>query len=218
MSGKPSSRSFGDLIDHAQTRIREWIAPLDQVAALIPDCAPVLELGCGQGILIRKIAARQPRVIGVDYDPRKCRMAREGLCRDLPGVTIVQQEILAYLASLSDDSIGCVVLADTLASNPPAGQEQILAASLRVLAPNGTLLLKIMDVEPRWKFWISLQVSNLVYKVLRLSVSSNQQLYHLGSRYYSVQLAAWGCQVEVIPLHAIHFNPFSHCVVRARKG
>ncbi|MBF0614446.1 MAG: class I SAM-dependent methyltransferase [Magnetococcales bacterium] len=208
-----ASRSLGHWIDHAQTRIREWIAPLDHVAALVPKCDHVLELGCGQGILIRKLAPRIPRITGVDYDARKCTMAREQLCRGLPGVTIEQADILTFLATIPDHSVDCVILADTLASNPVELQERILTESVRVLARPGTLLLKIMDTTPRAKFLFSRLVSELVYRVLRLSVSSHQRLFHQSSTWYGAQLTRLGLTVRVVSLHRALHNPFSHAVV-----
>ncbi|MBF0192341.1 MAG: class I SAM-dependent methyltransferase [Magnetococcales bacterium] len=208
-----SSRFMGSWIDRAQTRIREWLTPLDRVAAMIPDCDHLLELGCGQGILIRKVAARIPRITGVDYDPRKCAMAREDLCRGLPGVTVVQGEILTFLAAMPDHAVGCVVLADTLASNPPHVQERILAESVRVLARSGTLVLKIMDTTPVGKFVCSRLLSELIYRVLRLSVSSDQRLFHQSSVWYADCLARLGLTTQLAALHRLLNHPFSHAVV-----
>ncbi|MBF0418406.1 MAG: class I SAM-dependent methyltransferase [Magnetococcales bacterium] len=211
------SRSISRLIDHAQTRIREWIAPLDRVAALVPKCDHLLELGCGQGILIKKLACRIPTITGVDYDERKCRMAKEQLCRDLPGITILQGDIMTFLNTVASDSIPCIVLADTLASNHPEDQQRILTECFRILARQGTLVLKIMDTMPWWKFKFSRMVSLLVYQVLRLSISSNQQLFYQSSTFYRDKMAEFGLSATIVPLHRQPFNPFSHTVILGVK-
>lgn len=216
MNAAKQSHSFGKLVDHLQTFIRELISPLDHVAALIPDGDNLLELGCGQGILMRKLVHRIGTMTGVDYDPRKCQMVKEW-CEGFPGVQIVQGDILGFLATVADGSREIVVLSDTLASNNPDNQEKIMLECARIIQPQGTLLLKIMDVEPKWKFRISLLISNLVYKILRLSVSNNQQLYHRSSRDYVIRLQALGFSAQVVYLHRIHHSPLSHCVILGKK-
>ncbi|MBF0428065.1 MAG: class I SAM-dependent methyltransferase [Magnetococcales bacterium] len=185
---------------------------MNQVANLVPSGETVLELGCGQGILVKKIADRCQKMIGVDYDERKCGMARKA-CKNFPNVTIVQMDILSFLESVSASSVDIAILADTLASNHLENQDKILTECQRILKKNGMIVLKIMDVHPKWKFRLSRLVSSLVYKVLRLSVSNNQQLFHQSSTLYVAKLRSLGFETKIIPLHQISHNPFSHLVI-----
>ncbi|MBF0126687.1 MAG: class I SAM-dependent methyltransferase [Magnetococcales bacterium] len=206
------SRSFGSLIDTLHAWIRDWIAPLDQVAELVPQGKDVLELGCGQGVLLKKLAPRCHTIVGVDYDARKCNLAQE-LCDSFGNIKIIQNTIINHLESVPDNSIDIVILADTLASNTLEDQDNILNECQRVLAAQGMIILKIMDISPKWKFSVTLFVSHIVYRILHLSVSNNQQLFHVSSTEYITRLRHWRLETKIVPLHQMTHSPFSHLVI-----
>lgn len=52
---------------------------LDELTALVTDDATVLELGCGAGTLLEKLAPRRGNTIGVDYSQRMLDEARSAL-------------------------------------------------------------------------------------------------------------------------------------------
>jgi spermidine synthase len=71
--------------------------------ALLPNERPrrTLLLGLGGGTVVRLLQRRFPgeplAVTGVDDDPRVLMIARERFGLDLPGLTVVQADALAYL-------------------------------------------------------------------------------------------------------------------------
>ncbi|MBF0139259.1 MAG: methyltransferase domain-containing protein [Magnetococcales bacterium] len=210
------SRHLGKIIDLLQTWIRQWITPLDHVAQWIPDGDNALELGCGQGILIQKIAGRMQKITGVDYDPRKCQLALDQF-NNSPNITIIKGDILEYLHNTPDQVFDTIILADTLASIRIENQDAILEECYRVIQKNGTVILKIMDITPRYKYKISLLVASLVYNVLRLSISDGQQFYHRSSTILTTKLQSLGFTSTIIPLHQIHYNPLSHTIILGKK-
>jgi ArsR family transcriptional regulator len=104
----------------------------------VPEGVTVLEIGVGTGGLLTDLAARAPKVIGVDHSPAMLEEARRRLVEScITGVDLRLGE-MTHLP-LPDVSVGCVVANMVLhhAADPPA----VLAEIRRVLAHGGSLLL-----------------------------------------------------------------------------
>jgi ubiquinone/menaquinone biosynthesis C-methylase UbiE len=102
--------------------------------------APVLEVGCGTGVLTRQLAQVPAvgSVVGTDIAPGLLKRAR-ALAADLDNVTF--QTADARELPFASDSFSTVVFDSTLSHVPT--QEQALAEAFRVLLPSG--LLAIFD-------------------------------------------------------------------------
>jgi SAM-dependent methyltransferase len=111
---------------------------LEQLLALVPDGATVVEIGIGTGGLLPALAATASRVIGVDHSPAMLDEARRKLTNG--GVSGVELRLgeMTHLP-LSDGSADCAVLNMVLhhAADPPA----VLAEIRRILTQCGTLVL-----------------------------------------------------------------------------
>lgn len=212
-----SSRGVGPWVDGLHNRLRDRLAPLDAVAAAIPKPEVVIDLGCGQGLLLRRLPPSTRRLVGVDFDARKCRMAR-ALLRELPQVEIHQGDVVAFLENWRDDPVDAVVLVDTLSSMPFDQQDRVLALSASVLRPGGRLVLKIVDTAPRWKAAVARGMYLLVYRGLRLSLSSGQQVYYRSSGDYRSKLESLGLKVQTDALHRTRRLPVPHVLVVGVKG
>ncbi|MFH1028383.1 MAG: methyltransferase domain-containing protein, partial [Pseudomonadota bacterium] len=98
----------------------------------------VLEIGIGTGGLLSKLAARVPKVIGVDHSPAMLEEARRRLLdQGVSGVDLRLGE-MTHLP-LPDASVGCVVANMVLhhAADPAA----VLSEMRRVLVRGGMLLV-----------------------------------------------------------------------------
>ena len=200
-------------IGRVQERVRDLIVPLDRVAALVPSGGQVRELGCGEGLLLARIAPRVGRLIGVDYDPRKCRLARERLCRH-QNTEVLEQEILEHLALAPVGTDRAVVISDTLSSFPPARQDEVLRRAVRLLEPGGVIVLKFMDTEPIWKTCISLALSTVICR-MRLSRSEGQRFWYRSRHEYAAILRGLGLDVTEHLLH-VGSNIAPHVALVAR--
>jgi ubiquinone/menaquinone biosynthesis C-methylase UbiE len=103
-----------------------------------PARARVLDVGCGTGVLTRRLA-RLPAVetvVGVDPAPTLLARARE-LAADLPNVTF--QEADGRSLPFGDEAFDVVVFDSTLSHIPEP--EGALAEAHRVLCPSGWLAL-----------------------------------------------------------------------------
>ena len=95
--------------------IAGWIAPGERV----------LDLGCGDGSLIRYLAqTRRVRGLGVEIDPRNVLESMKN------GISVIQMDLEAWLAGIGDGSFDHVVMSQSL--QMVHHTEQILREMLRV--------------------------------------------------------------------------------------
>ena len=98
----------------------------------------LLDIGCGQGRLLKLLASRAHRVVGVDIDPDARRFARaEMLLAGLPNCTLRQGDMFSL--PFADAEFDTIILDDVLAGarNP----QKVLAEALRLLKSDGRILL-----------------------------------------------------------------------------
>ena len=105
----------------------------------------LLDIGCGQGRLLKLLASRANQVIGVDIDPEARRLARAELfLAGLPNCSLRQGDM--YALPFDDQEFDTVILDDVLADSaqPAAAVDE----ARRLLKPGGRLLL-LASVGPR---------------------------------------------------------------------
>lgn len=98
----------------------------------------LLDVGCGQGRLLKLLASRAHRVVGVDTDPAARRLARaEVLLAGLPNCTLRQGSM--FDLPFPDGEFDTIILDDVLttAERP----QDALAEAGRLLRPGGRILL-----------------------------------------------------------------------------
>jgi len=200
------------LVDALHNRLRALLAPLDAVAARLPEPGVILDLGCGQGLLLGLLPQSSGRLVGVDFDARKCRMARQ-LLSERDDVAIIQGDIVAFLEDWAGGPVDAIVLVDTLSSMPPEMQQRVMELSVSLLSAEGRLLLKIVDTAPRWKAAVARAMYLLVYRGLRLSLSAGQGVFYRSSDHYRRQLEALGLSVHVDMVHRSRHLPVPHVLV-----
>lgn len=210
------SRNVGPLVDWLQTAVRQALVPLERIADLVPDGGHVLELGCGQGLLIDRISRRVDSVTGVDIDARKCRMANAALA-GRSNVKIVHGELIAFLSEERSASVSTVILSDTLSSLPRDRQEASIRLASRCLERGGLLLVKHINTQPAWKSNASRLVSGIIYGVLGLSISYNQGFSYLSSGEYAKMLRRVGLRTVKVNLSQSTRQVIPHSVVMGWK-
>ncbi|MCK2244802.1 MULTISPECIES: class I SAM-dependent methyltransferase [unclassified Crossiella] len=63
----------------------------DILRAVPADCREALDIGCGDGLLARKLTAKAKRVTGIDSSPRMIALARE-LAADHPDLDFIEDD------------------------------------------------------------------------------------------------------------------------------
>jgi 2-polyprenyl-3-methyl-5-hydroxy-6-metoxy-1,4-benzoquinol methylase len=156
-TGNPARRALApfasaSLSVRLHTRLRWSTAPFVELEALVPRTGAVLDVGCGHGLLALWLLeqAGGRRVTGVDPDRSKIAVAQRAAAE-------VGRSDRAEFVAVADewlpdpDSHDTVVVADVLyllGRGPALG---LLGACARAVRPGGTVVIKEMADEPRWK-------------------------------------------------------------------
>jgi SAM-dependent methyltransferase len=153
VSADPVGRSFDRV---AEVYAREFFHELDgkpwdrerlaAFAARCPAGAPVLEVGCGPGHVGRFVAARGPRVVGLDVSPASLREAR----RLIPAGRFVAGDMRAL--PLRAGAAGALLAFYALIYFDPPATAAILAELRRVVRAGGPLLLAVHAGEGTERF------------------------------------------------------------------
>lgn len=117
----------------------------------------LLDIGCGQGRLLKLLASRAHRVVGVDIDPDARRLARaEVLLAGLPNCTLRHGNMSSL--PFVDSEFDTVIVDDVL--NDAADPTLVLAEASRLLRDGGRLLLlssldssRVADVVRDFTTW-----------------------------------------------------------------
>jgi predicted TPR repeat methyltransferase len=101
----------------------------------------VLDIGCGRGAFVRKLAPFAEHVLGTDISAEAITQARK-LSGGHPNVAYAQQDMMD--SSQQDAAFDLIVVADTiyyLGLRSPAGLKAMVSAISSKLAPQGLLLI-----------------------------------------------------------------------------
>ncbi len=98
----------------------------------------LLDIGCGRGQLLKLLASRAQRVVGVDIDAEARQIARaELMLSGVPGCTLRKGDM--YRLPFDDAEFDTIILDDVLGS--AASPVKALIEARRLLKPGGRLLL-----------------------------------------------------------------------------
>ncbi|MEE9457643.1 MAG: class I SAM-dependent methyltransferase [bacterium] len=195
-------------------RVRYATAPLEKVAALVPqDVAGVVELGCSAGVFANVLKARRPEldVVGVDADDNKITAALKTV-RGRAGIKFVVDDAYAYAENRGPfDAVAAV---DMLYLLPTSRQDELIRLAASRLRPGGCLIIKEMTNRPVWKRrWCYLQ-EWLAVRVFGLTKGAGIFLRSGGD--YRVAMERAGLAVETFDLTRGYPHP--HFALRGRKA
>ncbi len=136
-------RWYGNRWHYHYSRIKLGSDPLypGVAAALRGSERPVLDLGCGIGLLAHALRAEQLALPyrGIDNDAAKIRRAR--IAADAAGLRDVDFD-LVDLATTQPAHRGSVTLLDVLQYLDDAAQQRLLDAAIAMLVPGGRLVIR----------------------------------------------------------------------------
>ena len=123
---------------------------VDQLAQRVTP-ERVLEVGCGEGALMTRMARRWPdaRLVGIDITPRLGRLFGGD-----PARVRFQQTTVQEFTAVEPATVDLVVICDVLHHVPPAEHTATLTACRAALRPGGLLVVKewIRNASPI--FWL----------------------------------------------------------------
>ncbi len=120
---------------------------------LAPSTEPILDVGCGVGLLafyLRERACRQP-VLGLDVDARKIRYGAQIAAGHYQNVELRFHDVQGEIPNFS----GNVALFDVLHYLPVPEQHNLLSHLAGCVAPGGLLIIRDCPRERRPRYWIT---------------------------------------------------------------
>lgn len=149
------------------TTVRWLSAPLSSVAAALPPSGQVLEIGCGHGLFAAyaALSSAERKVHGTDIDVDKIAVARNALQSLAPRLTVEAAPDGAVPVGPWDG----IAIVDVLYLLPAERQRALLIEAAAALAPGGRLVIKEMDVLPRWKARWNKTQESLSVRALRIT-------------------------------------------------
>ena len=121
--------------------MREWIdGSVERVRALAPS--KVLDVGCGAGLLLLRLARDCRRYVGTDFSASALRFVEaQTRSLDLPGVALLQRDADDF-AGLEQERFDLVILNSVIQYFPGVDYLlKVLEGALGVLAPGGSIYL-----------------------------------------------------------------------------
>jgi 2-polyprenyl-3-methyl-5-hydroxy-6-metoxy-1,4-benzoquinol methylase len=198
------------LIERAYANIRFSILRpklLSVMDLLLPDEGRILDIGCGFGLFAAYFGQTQPsrRIVGVDPDERRIKMARrvsEGLGLDNEFIAGDARDV-----KLGGTFAGAYVL-DVMHHIPRKDQLPMLARLRDLLAPRGVLVVKDITTEPAF----GLEFTRLLDRVM---VGWDEPLAYRHHREWGEMLTSLGFHVRMVRVPDV--LPYPHVVIAATK-
>ena len=191
-------------------RIKLRICPVREIETYLPDDGPVVDLGCGSGLMaaLFMLGSDRRRVVGFDLDPKKVEAARRLQAR-WPALAFHEADLTAVRLPAAR----AVTIVDVLYLIHYAQQEEILKRCGEALPAGGVLLLKDMAARPRWKYLWNFFQETLAVKVIGFTLGSS--FYFRPEEDYRRTLERLGFEVSVIRLDKGYWYP--HILFVCRK-
>ncbi len=143
---------FRDRNKRRYVRIKLLIDPVYQgaVPVFAGSPRPLLDIGCGMGLLGMYLAAHghEPDYLGIDSDPRKIEGALAFATDGHPHLRFLHTD-----ADTLPDFSGDVALLDALHYMPTELQQRVLAAAAERVAPGGVLMVRNCLKDSSWRYW-----------------------------------------------------------------
>ncbi|MBX6386614.1 MAG: class I SAM-dependent methyltransferase [Microbispora sp.] len=130
--------------------------------AVPEDCGDALDVGCGDGLLARKLTARAKRVTGVDRSPEMIARARE-LSAGRPELTFVEGDFLTTVLPAEAYDFVCSVSAIH-----HMDFEAALTRMRDLLRPGGTLVVVGLAREASPAEWAATIAAAPIVRIVKL--------------------------------------------------
>lgn len=152
----------GGLRRYARLKLRRDPVYAAAAALLAGTGAPVLDIGCGIGLLGLYLRARGFRggYLGIDCDHSKVSAARRIAVGQVPALTFATADAVA-LPNFS----GAIVLLDVLHYLHREQQQQLLRSAATRIAAGAILIIRTALREPTWRYVATVCEEHVLYGV-----------------------------------------------------
>ena len=132
-------------------RVRLRICPLERLIEVIPNGSRVLDVGCGDGLLLGLLADGRLISSGIGFDTDRSKVHAARNMAESNGFGELVEFRVHHIASAwpcPNDSFDAVLLVDVMHHLPPAVWPGIWSQVAKALRPGGLLIYKDMARKP----------------------------------------------------------------------
>jgi 2-polyprenyl-3-methyl-5-hydroxy-6-metoxy-1,4-benzoquinol methylase len=197
-------------------RLHVWVrarsCPFDAVADHVPAAGRILDIGCGHGLFSLLLAQRPNRqVVGVDIDAEKVEVARRAGIR--AGLGNVEFDVVPSDFSPTIGWEG-ICLVDVLYLLGVDEGRRLVRGAAAALKPGGALVVKEIDVRPRWKFELARYQELAATRVLR--ITEGRSVEFVPPSTIAAEMRTSGLEVDHVSLQRGRLHPHHLVVGTAR--
>lgn len=192
-----------------------WKLRLDPAYAAVSgaietgDATPLLDIGCGLGLLGFHLHENgfRGRYLGIDFDAGKIAAARQAAAKG--GIPL---ELQPGDANGLPDFTGHVALLDVLHYLPAAEQSALLRAAAARVAPGAVLIVRNVLRQPGWRFRLTVWEERLLHAT---GWMRSPAVHYPSREDIETPLREAGLAADVRPLWGK--TPFNSFVIAARR-
>ena len=199
--------------------MREWVSEsVEQILSRRPN--RILEIGCGTGLLLFKLAPHCSRFIGTDFSRAALNYIRKQLQkRPLDHVSLLERTADNF-EGLEENSLDAVVLNSVTQYFPTADYlTRVLEGAARVIAPGGFIFVGDVRSLPMLEaFHASVELqkagpqlpSEQLHQYIRMRVTQEEELTVDPQFFFALKRRLPKIShVEIMPKRALHLNEMS---------
>ncbi len=181
---------------------------LEEIEQYLPDRGEIIDLGCGFGLFAMYMALCKPnaRVIGLDMNARRLRMAHDAAARlGIRNVSFSQHDLREWRP---DQPLAGAYALDVFHHISPDSGDRLLQDLCAHIEPGGRFLLKDIDTAPRAMLWFTY--------LLDVLMSPRDDFHYRSAGAWQRQLTASG----FAPIHLHHLwdiLPYPHILLICDK-
>jgi 2-polyprenyl-3-methyl-5-hydroxy-6-metoxy-1,4-benzoquinol methylase len=186
---------------HVAGRLRS--CPVEAVAEATPASGRVLDFGCGHGAVTLYLALTAPdrQMTGLDVDAEKLQLARAAATNAGVEITFAAVETDSRPTGTWD----AITIVDVLYLLGEKAAMDVVDHAAAALAPGGVIVVKEVDVRPRWKYWLASVQEFAATKILRITEGSS--IHFVPPDVIGQRLLSAGLRVEHRPAHRGRLHP-----------
>jgi 2-polyprenyl-3-methyl-5-hydroxy-6-metoxy-1,4-benzoquinol methylase len=198
--------------DRFHVAVRWRSCPFPQVEAHVPRVGRVLDVGCGHGVFPLFLAARAPerQITGIDIDADKLVSARHAAAQ--AGLPVTFAEVTD--GRLPDGPWDAITVVDVLYLLGHDAALDLVRRAAAALAPGGVLVVKEIDVRPRWKYELSRLQEVVSTRVTR--ITAGEALAIVPPDAIAGTMVEAGLTTEQLPIGRNSLHP--HLLVIGRRA
>lgn len=203
----------------SEEEMREWVSEsVERILSLRPN--RILEIGCGTGLLLFKLAPQCSRFIGTDFSRAALNYIRKQLQkRPLDHVSLLERAADNF-EGIEENSLDAVVLNSVTQYFPTADYlTRVLEGAARVIAPGGFIFVGDVRSLPMLEtFHASVELqkagpqlsSEQLHQYIRMRVTQEEELIVDPQFFFALKRrVAKISHVEIMPKRALHRNEMS---------